>query len=124
MRMWPEIHAAFDTWRGRLTFAARHGARVIAAPMVPSRMAARIKLQQRIDFIPDCARITVPTLVITGEDELDHIVSPADSRKYLSLIPGAQYEKMGRSGHIGIITRPKEFARIVTSFLQANSESN
>jgi 3-oxoadipate enol-lactonase len=124
MRLWPEIHAAFDTWPGRLAFAVRHGARVIAAPMVPSRMAARIRLQQRIDFTPDCARISVPTLVITGDDELDHIVPPAVSRKYLTLIPGAQYEKMERSGHIGIITRPKEFATIVATFLEANAEPN
>ena len=62
-----------------------------------------------------------PTLVITGDDALDQIVPPAVTRTYLSLIPGAQYEKMERSGHIGMLTRPKQFAEIVTRFLERDS---
>ncbi len=121
MRVWPEIRAAYDTWPERLAFVALHGARVVAAPMVPSRMAARVTLQQHIDFAPDCARVRAPTLVITGDDALDQIVPPAVTRTYLSLIPGAQYEKMERSGHIGMLTRPKQFAEIVTRFLERDS---
>ncbi len=107
-------------WRSRCSMPAR----VIAAPMIPSRMAARVTLQQALDFAPDCARIRVPTLVITGDDALDQVVPPAVSRRYLDLIPGAQYEKMERTGHIGMVTRPKHFADVVTRFLESNPDQN
>jgi 3-oxoadipate enol-lactonase len=122
LRLWPEIRAAYDTWPERLRFAASHAARVLAAPMSPSSMAARVTLQQSIDFAPDCARVSARTLVITGEDALDRIVPARVTRQYQSLIPGAQYEKMERSGHIGILTRPGQFARIVIRFIEAASE--
>ena len=122
MRLWPEVRAAYDTWPERLAFSVLHAAQVVAAPMIPSRMAARVTLQQGIDFAPDCARVRAPTLVITGDDALDQVVPAAVSRMYLDLIQGAQYEKMERTGHLGIITRPKQFADVVTRFLERNSE--
>jgi pimeloyl-ACP methyl ester carboxylesterase len=117
-RLWPEIHEAFDTWPGRLRFAVTHGLRVLAAPMNPARMAARMTLQQSMDFAPDCARVRAPTLVITGEDDLDQVVPAAVTRRYQTLISGTQYEKIERSGHIGLITRPKDFARLVVRFVE------
>jgi pimeloyl-ACP methyl ester carboxylesterase len=54
---------------------------------------------------------------VTGEDELDQIVPVAVTRRFLTLIPGSQYEKMERSGHIGLLTRPKRFAEIVAGFV-------
>ena len=123
MRLWPEIRAAFDTWPGRLIFSVAHAVRVLAAPTIPSRMAEKVTIQQAIDFAPDCASIRVPTLVLTGEDELDQIVPVAVTRRYLALIPGAQYEKMERSGHIGIVTRPRQFATMVGRFLARTTEN-
>lgn len=120
MRLWPEILAAHDTWRERLVFTVKHGARVIAAPIMPPAMAARVRLQQGIDFAPDCARVKAPTLLITGEDHLDKIVPPEITRRYRSLIPGAQYARMERSGHIGMLTQPARFADIVAGFVDAN----
>jgi 3-oxoadipate enol-lactonase len=122
MHLWPEIRAAFDTWPERLAFLISHGLRVAAAPMIPSVMAARVTLQQGIDFRPDCAAVSMPTLVVTGENELDQIVPPAVTREYLSLIKGAQYAKMERSGHIGILTRPGAFAKIASAFIHRNPE--
>jgi 3-oxoadipate enol-lactonase len=124
MRIWPEVRAACDTWGERLAFIALYAARVIAAPMIPWRMATRVRLQQGIDFAPDCAGVRAPTLVITGDDALDQVVPAAVSRMYLDLIPGAQYEKMERTGHLGIITRPKQFADVVNRFLESNSDPN
>ncbi len=120
MRLWPEILAAYDTWRERLVFAVGHAARVIAAPILPPVMAERVTLQQGIDFAPDCARVKAPTLLITGEDHLDQIVPPEITRRYRSLIPGAQYARMDRSGHIGLLTQPARFADIVAGFVDAN----
>jgi 3-oxoadipate enol-lactonase len=116
MRLWPEIRSAYDTWPERLAFSATHAARVLAAPTTPSLMAARVRLVQTLDLAPDCAAIRAPTLVITGEDHLDQVVPAAITRQYATLIRGAEYEKMERSGHIGCLTRPGKFAEIVGGF--------
>ncbi len=120
LRLWPEVLAAFGTWRGRLAFAVRHGVRVISAPMIPPVMAARVQMQQARDFTADCARVQAPTLVITGEDGLDHVVPVDVTRRYETLIDGAQYTRIDRSGHIGMLTQPARFADIVTGFVHAN----
>jgi pimeloyl-ACP methyl ester carboxylesterase len=120
MRLWPEIRAAYDTPRERLSFLIRHAARVVAAPIVPPLVAARVTLQQEIDFAPDCARVQVPTLIVTGEDDLDRIVPAEVTRRYRQLIPGARYVQMKRSGHIGLLTQPAQFADIVTGFINGN----
>ena len=119
-RLWAEIRSAFDTWPERVGFAASHGWRVAAAPALPPVMAARVTLQQGIDFRPDCARVQAPTLVVTGDDDLDKIVPAAITRRYQQLIPGARYARLERTGHIGLLTHPTRFADIVTDFLDAN----
>jgi 3-oxoadipate enol-lactonase len=120
LRLWPEIRAAYDTPGERLMFTARHAARVVAAPLMPPVMAARVTLQQEMDFAPDCAAVKAPTLLLTGEDHLDKIVPPAITRRYQELIPGAQCVRMPRSGHIGLLTQPARFSDIVIGFMHAN----
>jgi pimeloyl-ACP methyl ester carboxylesterase len=120
LRVWAEIAAALPQWPSRLTFAARHGAQVLAAPMVPSRMARRVSLQQTLDFSGDCGLVRAPTLVMTGEDALDRVVPPPVTRRFLSMIPGARYEKLSDTGHIGMLTQPVRFAAIVADFVDAN----
>ena len=119
-RVWTEIVSAVPAWRGRLRFALTHGLRVLLAPMVPSHAAARVAAQQAEDFSGDGSRVQAPTLVITGEDDLDRVVPPPVSRWYLSIIPGARYAKLDRTGHIGMLTQPSRFARIVSDFVHAN----
>ena len=120
LRLWPEIRAAYDTTHERLGFSLRHGLRVIAAPVIPPRMARRVTMQQQLDFAPDCERIKAPTLIVTGEDDLDQIVPAEVTRQYRRLIPGARYVQIKRSGHIGLLTHPTQFADIVTGFTNAN----
>jgi pimeloyl-ACP methyl ester carboxylesterase len=120
LRLWPEIDAAFDTWPSRIGFALRHAVRIAAAPMIPSRMASRITEQQAVDFSGDCARVTVPTLVISGEAHLDRVVPTEVTRSYERLIPGARYAMMERTGHIGLVTRPDRFSSLVCGFVHAH----
>lgn len=120
-RLLPEIRAALPTWRERIAFSARHVLRVAAAPMKPPLMASRVTWQQTMDFGPDCDRITAPALVITGEEALDRVVPVSVTRKYASLIAGARYEVIERTGHIGLLTRPERFAALVSDFVHANS---
>jgi 3-oxoadipate enol-lactonase len=74
-----------------------------------------------MDFRPDCANVKAPTLVITGEDELDRVVPPRITRNYAALIAGARHEVLERTGHIGLLTKPERYAALVSEFVYANS---
>jgi pimeloyl-ACP methyl ester carboxylesterase len=119
-RVWPEIASALPDWRSRLTFTVKHSAQVVSAPMIPSRMASRVQLQQASDFGDDPRKVRAPTLIVTGEDNLDQVVPPPVTRWYLDLIPGSRYEKLAGTGHIGMLTQPKRFAEIVSGFVHAH----
>ena len=80
LRLWPEIKAAFDSLPKAVAFTVRHALRVAAAPIIPPLMASRVKMQQQLDFAQDCACITSPALVITGEPTLDLVAGAADQR--------------------------------------------
>jgi 3-oxoadipate enol-lactonase len=120
-RLGAEVRSAIPSLTARVRFAITYGARVLAAPLVPSLAAGRMVAQQAEDFSADGPRVRAPTLVITGEDHLDLVVPPSVSREYLSIIPGAKYERLEGTGHIGMITRPVQFARAVSDFVHANS---
>lgn len=120
-RIWPEVRAALGGWPSRLWFGVTHGLRVLAAPMIPSLMAERVHQQMALDFTADCQMVRVPTLVVTGEEGLDSVVPVHVTRRYRDLIPGARYEILRRTGHIGIVTQPERFARVVGDFIHASS---
>ena len=116
-RVWPEIRAACGPERA-LRFLAGYGVRAAAAPMIPGLMAARILESQPIDFSVDCATIQAPTLVISGEPDLDRIVPVESTRRYAAMIPGARYVMLERTGHLGLVTRPAEWADLVGGFVE------
>ncbi len=115
-RLRPEIRAALSGggWRRHVAWQLRT---VVTAPMSLSRLAARARLMAGLDPAGDCARITAPTLIVTGEPGLDRVVQVEATRKYLELIPHAKAVVLERTGHQGSITRPHEFARIVRDFV-------
>jgi pimeloyl-ACP methyl ester carboxylesterase len=119
-RLWPEIRAALPEGPKRLRFALAHGIRVLRAPMIPPLMALRVRQQQELDFRADCERIRTRTLVITGDDNLDTVVPVQVTQRYCELIPSARYVRMDGTGHLGSITQPERFARIVGEFAHAN----
>jgi 3-oxoadipate enol-lactonase len=119
-RLWPEIEAAIDSPLARARFAVSHAARIVSAPAVPSAMAARIGLMKEVDWCADCAHVSAPTLVITGEEDLDRVVPVDATREYTRLIAGARHEMIDRTGHIGFVTRPDRFARMVSDFVNGN----
>jgi 3-oxoadipate enol-lactonase len=120
-RVWPEVRASFPTWSSRLGFFVRQGIRSATAPMIPSLMAERIRLAQQTDFAQDCARIEVPTLVLTGEEPLDRVVPVASTRSFCMLIRGAECNVLEGTGHLGVLTQPSKFARVVGEFVHAHS---
>jgi len=72
----------------------------------------------------DCRRITAPTLVVTGEAELDQIVPVESTRDYLSAIRGARGAVFTGTGHLGLVTRPEAFAKLVGEFVDSTTSES
>ena len=60
-------------------------------------------------------------MVVTGEQSLDRVVPVESTREYLDAIPGARYEQLDGTGHLGLITAPDRFCRVVGSFVVAHN---
>jgi pimeloyl-ACP methyl ester carboxylesterase len=97
-------------------------ATVVRAPLSLERMAARARLITGLDIAAECARVTAPTLVVTGERHLDHVVPADGTTAYLGLIRGSRAVVLPQTGHLGSITRPIAFAAIVREFVGRRSE--
>ena len=120
-RVGVEIAAALPGWSERIGFALRYLAVAVQFPMLPHLMAQRVRLLRTVDLAADCARIEAPTLVITGDAELDRVVPTSSTKEYVKQIRGARYVMMDRTGHLGSLTQPDRFARIVGEFVNASS---
>jgi pimeloyl-ACP methyl ester carboxylesterase len=116
-----EIAAAHDTrWSG-IAAAFGAGSNVLRHMFHPGRMARRVHLMTGERIGNALPRVKVPTLVVTGEESLERVVPPRLTREYVAIWPHARVETLPRTGHLGMITRPHEFAAIVTRFV-AESE--
>jgi pimeloyl-ACP methyl ester carboxylesterase len=118
LRLVPEIVAAREGLLPGLATAAQHGITVLTHMFSPTRMAGRIAWFEAAQLGRSMGRIEAPTLVVTGEDALERVVPPALTRQYLTICPHAEAVTLKRTGHLGLITRADEFARVVTSFVE------
>jgi 3-oxoadipate enol-lactonase len=119
-RVLPEVLTGIDTWSGRLTFAARYAFISLRFPALPHLMARRVRLLESADLDADCARVSAPTLVLSGEPQLDHVVPVESTKRYVDRIRGARHVTMQGTGHLGTLTQPKQFAAVIGDFVNAN----
>jgi pimeloyl-ACP methyl ester carboxylesterase len=91
---------------------------LISAPVSFLKIAKRARLIESTDIAADCTRIVSPTLVITGEPALDHVVPVESTVRYVAAIPGATRAVINGTGHLGQVTQAPEFAGIVRAFVQ------
>ncbi len=126
-RVGHEIVAAISNPAERRRFAWRQVRTFLRAPLSMSRMAARARLMGRPAEgerrRTDAAAVRAPTLVMSGEPGLDHIVPAAGTSEYAALIRGARTVCLARSGHLGCITRPKAFAASIAEFVRTSGLS-
>ena len=85
-----------------------------------SSTSPRLACASGIDFHDDCRYIKSPTLVVSGEEPLDHVVPVRSTRSYAELIPSADYRVLPHTGHMAILTRPSMFAGLVSDFAHAH----
>jgi pimeloyl-ACP methyl ester carboxylesterase len=117
LRMYPEIAAAAGGALAGVKLTARHGWNALRHMFSPARMARRVHLLAGVSLENELTAVRVPTLILTGEPALDRVVPVSMTLHYLTLWPHARVATIPRSGHLGVITRPAEFARLVTSFV-------
>jgi pimeloyl-ACP methyl ester carboxylesterase len=117
-RLLPELRKAHPELPARLRTLGAHLGRIVRYPPSPARMAAWVHAWDAARDELCRQRVAAPTLLITGEPTLDRVVQAASTLRYLDLIPGAQHATIRDTGHLGVVVRPGEFARIVTEFLE------
>ena len=116
-RLTQEVRAALPAWTARRRYLREQLHTLLTAPASLSRMAARGRLIGRYDRVADAARVTAPTLVLQGEDALDHVTGSGGTAEYARLIAKASHRILLRTGHLGSVTRPDDCATIVHRFI-------
>jgi 3-oxoadipate enol-lactonase len=114
-RLLPEMRALEGAARPK--FLTEHIGRAIRFPASPTRMAGFVRAWDATDLIAACDRITAPTLVITGDPDLDRVVPVDDTMQYVSRIRGARHARLARTGHLGVISRPRRLADMIAQFI-------
>ena len=117
-RVSPEVRAALPRWRDRLRVGLAQAARVLAAPASPMHMRDRIERLRDVDFRATVRQVQASALLLTGEPGLDRTVPVDLSRRYLDALPGIEHVVLERTGHLGTITRPREFADVIDRFVR------
>jgi 3-oxoadipate enol-lactonase len=118
-RLRKELRVALPDAPARRAFRRTQLRALIQAPVSLSRLAARARLIGRMDAAAECRAITAPTLIVTGEPALDHVVSADGSAAYAALIHGARTVVLENTGHLGTVTRPRAFALLLRDFAGA-----
>ena len=78
-------------------------------------IAALLGMAERPDATGQLSRISVPTLVIAGED--DALIPPAESRTLAQAIPGSQLNAVLHAGHLVAFEQPAEFNHVLQEWL-------
>lgn len=115
-RMRDELRAAFPDPAARRRFTRQQIRTFMAAPLSASRMAARARLIARLDAAAQCRGISSPTLVVTGEPGLDHVIASDAGSAYARLIGNARAAVLAGTGHLGLVTKPGAFASTIKTF--------
>jgi pimeloyl-ACP methyl ester carboxylesterase len=119
----PEVLASQPTWRTRASFLVKHLSRTLRYPANPRSMATWTKTWQTASSEPQNPGTSepqnqkVPTLIVTGEPSLDRVVPVASTLEYLNAMPHARHVVLRRTGHLGIVSTPRAFARVVGEFV-------
>lgn len=122
-RLRPEVRAAIPDRHERRRFALDAFRTLCGARVSLSQMAARARLVVQPGLESECARIAAPTLVVTGEPHLDYVLPVDGSSEYLRLIANARAAVLRGTGHIGSVTRPREFAALVRAFVEGRLDA-
>jgi pimeloyl-ACP methyl ester carboxylesterase len=81
------------------------------------QMNQQTAMMARPDSHGDLARLTVPTLVMCGQD--DPVTPVADHRVMAACVPGSRLEFIPDCGHLSTIEQPEAVNRVLADWLHA-----
>jgi 3-oxoadipate enol-lactonase len=90
---------------------------IIGSPDPQGLTAALSAMASRPDSRPLLASISVPTLVVVGEE--DTLTPPASSEAMVEALPAGRLVKISGAGHLANLEVPEAFNRAVREFLLA-----
>jgi len=116
----PVIEAMLDALPGATTRTERPDVMEQIAGLMDKATAARVTaaleaMKARPDSTPDLAAISVPTLVIVGEE--DGVSPPDSARAMAGAVPGARLAVIPGVGHLSNVEAPDAFNRELAAFL-------
>ncbi len=76
---------------------------------------AVMAMRDRMDFSSLLYRMTCPTMVVTGENDV--IIRAEDSKAMADSIPGARFVTIPNSGHLSNLENPEAFNAVLENFL-------
>lgn len=82
---------------------------------VPAIVAALGAMRDRPDSRPTLATITVPTLIVVGEE--DALTPPSEAQAMHAAIAGSRLEILAGAGHVSNVERPAAFNALLREFL-------
>ncbi|HXW06641.1 MAG TPA: alpha/beta fold hydrolase [Vicinamibacterales bacterium] len=108
---------------GRTTRESRPEVKQEVRRLILSNDAAGIDgaihaMLQRPDSTAGLGRISVPTLVVTGDE--DTLVPVADAEALQRAIPRSQFVVLPRAGHLSSLESPDDFSEALRNFLLSN----
>jgi pimeloyl-ACP methyl ester carboxylesterase len=118
LRLFSEIRTASPDVSRAIARAGQHAWNALRHMFSPTRMARRVENLCQVDLTKEIQTIAIPTLIIVGEPHLDRVVPVAATLEYQRLIPHARTVTLARTGHLGSVTRPDDFARLVVPFVE------
>jgi 3-oxoadipate enol-lactonase len=74
-------------------------------------------MRDRPDSTPDLATITVPTLVVSGDEDV--LIPAAESRAIHNAVARSRLEIIAGAGHLSCLERPASFNHVLSEFLAA-----
>ena len=99
--------ALVDEWRKR--FAAAHA---------PSMRRCLEALNRRDSLLDQLGRITVPSLVLVGDEDVS--LPPSRSREIDAALPNSRLDVIPRAGHLCTLEQPEAVAGAIAAFLRTS----
>lgn len=104
----PEVTATLDTMMRRAT---------------PDALVDALRvLMDRPDATPTLGTITVPTLILCGDEDV--LTPVAESQVMQAAIPGSRLEVLRGAGHVSNVEAPSAFNRLLSAFVTATIRSD
>jgi len=106
--------------------ASKHAPPAVRQQLIASLLALRVEPYKQAlhaiittDFRPVLSKITVPTLVIVGDEDV--VMPPSASDFLLKNIPGASLVTIPQAGHLTNIEKPEAFRAALRPFLEQHA---